>query len=230
VTIDLGTALAGRSVRFGWRVACDDLGLSPGWELDDVRFTGVTNRPFSGLVADAGTACDAHRPVARVMDLETVSGASATLDGSASSDPDGRALTWRWSAEGGTLADAEGPRPTFLAPDVNVETFFPIELVVTDDQGLASMPAKAAVRVKPRPAPEPTTVAPEPETTAPRGTDATTTGPDETTLGADTTTVAAGSADAAPMRGCGCSGADVTMLALCGTLLGRRRRRASALA
>jgi MYXO-CTERM domain-containing protein len=57
VTLDLGTKLAGQTFQLRFRVATDGGTGAPGWEIDDVAFTGITGTPFPTLVADSGT-CD----------------------------------------------------------------------------------------------------------------------------------------------------------------------------
>ncbi|MFO0576170.1 MAG: M36 family metallopeptidase [Polyangia bacterium] len=44
---DFGTAYQGKTVRLRFRVGTDPSEGGPGWDLDEVRFTGVTNQPFS---------------------------------------------------------------------------------------------------------------------------------------------------------------------------------------
>jgi len=39
-------------VRF--RIGADDSTGSPGWDVDDIAFTGLTNTPFTTLVPNAG--------------------------------------------------------------------------------------------------------------------------------------------------------------------------------
>ncbi|MEW6755413.1 MAG: SUMF1/EgtB/PvdO family nonheme iron enzyme [Candidatus Latescibacterota bacterium] len=68
-------------------------------------------------------------------------GATVTLDGSASSDPDGDVLSYKWTApEGITLSDPTVPSPTFAAPAAGTFVF---SLVVSD--GRASSAADEVV-------------------------------------------------------------------------------------
>jgi uncharacterized protein (TIGR03382 family) len=54
VALNLGTALAGQTFRIRFRVGSDSDTGAPGWEIDNVAFTGIVGTPFPTLVADAG--------------------------------------------------------------------------------------------------------------------------------------------------------------------------------
>jgi len=54
---DLGTAYQGKTVRLRFRVGTDPAEGGVGWDLDEIRFTGLSNRPFSSR--QAGSLCSA---------------------------------------------------------------------------------------------------------------------------------------------------------------------------
>ncbi|HEU0037006.1 MAG TPA: M36 family metallopeptidase [Kofleriaceae bacterium] len=56
-TLDFGTQLAGKTFQLRFRIGTDQAAGAPGWELDDVAFTGIVGTPFPAQVADA-TDCD----------------------------------------------------------------------------------------------------------------------------------------------------------------------------
>ena len=76
-----------------------------------------------------------HAPVARLAAPATATeGASVSLDGSASSDPDGDALAYAWDLDGdGLFDDATGVKVTTIFPDNGACT---VKLRVTDGGGL----------------------------------------------------------------------------------------------
>ena len=56
VTLDFGTKLADQSFQLRFRVVSDTNTGAPGWDIDDLVFTGLANTPFPTLVANAA-AC-----------------------------------------------------------------------------------------------------------------------------------------------------------------------------
>ena len=56
VALNLGTAYANQDVRIRFRIGADESTGAPGWDIDDIAFTGLTNTPFAALVAKPASA------------------------------------------------------------------------------------------------------------------------------------------------------------------------------
>jgi Fungalysin metallopeptidase (M36)/PA domain len=52
LTLNLGTAFAGQTVRIRFRIGTDEAAADFGWEIDNIAFEGITNKPFSQFIAD----------------------------------------------------------------------------------------------------------------------------------------------------------------------------------
>ena len=93
-------------------------------------------------------------PTANAGSAQNVTGTSAvTLDGSASSDPDGSIASYNWQQTAGTtvtLTGANTASPTFTAPDVNATEVLTFQLTVTDNEG-ATGQASVNITVDPQP-------------------------------------------------------------------------------
>ncbi len=59
VTLDFGTQLAGKTFQLRFRVGTDEAVGAPGWDIDDVTFTGIVGTPFPTQVVNAGS-CEPH--------------------------------------------------------------------------------------------------------------------------------------------------------------------------
>jgi hypothetical protein len=54
VGLNLGTAFANKDVKIRFRIGADDSTGAPGWEIDEIAVSGITNTPFGALVPNAG--------------------------------------------------------------------------------------------------------------------------------------------------------------------------------
>jgi large repetitive protein len=57
VSVDLGQKLAGKTALIRFRIGTDDAAGEYGWDVDNLSFQGITNKPFTTLVDDA-TPCE----------------------------------------------------------------------------------------------------------------------------------------------------------------------------
>ncbi|MCA9674411.1 MAG: M36 family metallopeptidase, partial [Myxococcales bacterium] len=62
LSLDLGTQLAGQTVRVRFRIGTDAAVGAFGWQLDDLAFGGIDNTPFSAVVDDGTTCADVPTP------------------------------------------------------------------------------------------------------------------------------------------------------------------------
>jgi uncharacterized protein (TIGR03382 family) len=141
-TVDLGSAYQGQTVRVRFRIGTDNTTGYEGWDIDNVSFTHITNRPFSALYPESNV-CSNTPPVARAGPDQTVSrGDRVTLDGTASFDVDaGTTLSYAWTQTAGpkvTLSGADTERPAFTAPTVAAGTVLSFLLTVSDGRALST--------------------------------------------------------------------------------------------
>ena len=102
------------------------------------------------VTISAGTN-DPPTAVATAMPNPADEGASVTLDGSGSSDPEGEDLIYAWSQTSGatvSLSDTAAESPTFMAPDQLLSAAtLDFELIVTEDRTSGSASPAATVSV-----------------------------------------------------------------------------------
>ena len=86
-----------------------------------VRNASAPPPPNRAPTADAGSG------------LTVREGAAVHLNGFASSDPDGDAITYDWTISPSvTLKNADTPAPSFIAPGVESDTTYTLTLTVSD--------------------------------------------------------------------------------------------------
>lgn len=90
-------------------------------------------------------------PVANAGTAQTViAGTTVTLNGSASSDPDGSVSSYAWTQTAGntvTLSSTTVAQPTFIAPTVTATSTLTFSLVVMDNQGRSSSASTVSITV-----------------------------------------------------------------------------------
>ncbi|SEN01298.1 Myxococcales GC_trans_RRR domain-containing protein [Stigmatella aurantiaca] len=146
-TANFGTQLAGKDVRFRFRIGSDSSTGAYGFDLDDVTVTNAASTPFSAQVAEpsTGPVCN-RRPVAdvgqatlSVPEASVVGGErvrnTVTLNGTGSVDPDGNPLTYQWTQLSGpavTLSSPTSATPTFQTVEVSKTAVLAFQLIVND--------------------------------------------------------------------------------------------------
>ena len=58
VLVNMGKKLAGKSVKIRFRIGSDNAAGEYGWDIDNVSFQGITNKPFDAMVPDATTCTE----------------------------------------------------------------------------------------------------------------------------------------------------------------------------
>lgn len=129
-TVNLGTAYAGQNVYLRFHFGSDPGSPAPGWEIDDLRATGLDNQPFKQVVPDRGSCVQRQPKVDAGPDREVEERAEVKLAATAT-DPDGDALTITWRQVGGPPVALDVD--TFVAPEVTQAT--PLEFEVSASDG-----------------------------------------------------------------------------------------------
>ena len=110
----------------------------------------LESEPSSVSIGVSPVIAENHAPVADAGKRQSVeAGSLVTLDGSSSFDPDGNALSYRWTApEGIILSETDISQPTFTAPEADESTDYTFSLVVSDGI-LESEPSSVSIGVSP---------------------------------------------------------------------------------
>lgn len=134
VTLNLGDSFIGETVRLRFRIGTDEAAGEFGWEIHKVTLGGIADTPFPALIDDVAPCNEPPIAVAGTPQI-VKAGATVTLDGSSSSDPDGSALSGTWNLIDGAgveLDSLDGLVATFVAPNVEEPTLLVFELTVSD--------------------------------------------------------------------------------------------------
>ncbi|MBK7865063.1 MAG: myxosortase-dependent M36 family metallopeptidase [Archangiaceae bacterium] len=144
VTVDLGTAYAGKSVLVRFRIGSDDaLGLK-GWEIDDLQFVGLNNRPFPTVVSDPNL-CSNRAPVVTAPSTLTVNEGTQVKLTVVASDPDGEPTSLSFVQVAGPIVTMTGD--SFTAPEVLADTELQFEITASDGRAVsAAVTQKVLVR------------------------------------------------------------------------------------
>lgn len=148
VSLDLGSAFAGRTVLLRFRVGTDIGGSAPGWTIDNIAFEGITNTPFT-MVVPHGAVCQ-EPPIANAgRDRTVASGADVILDASATTDPNGDPIAYLWTQTAGpavALFNANSAHASFKAPTVQTEQVLAFRVQASDEIGSTTATVRITVR------------------------------------------------------------------------------------
>ena len=138
VVLSFGTTYSGKTVQLRFRHVSDGGVGDFGWGVDNVSFTGITNLPFSAVVAEDSVS-DNRAPVANAgADGVTVLGSTATLDGTGSSDPDGDTLSYAWTQASGPTTAISNANQALASVAPVAAGSYGFTLTVTDARAVTS--------------------------------------------------------------------------------------------
>jgi len=125
------------------------------FQLTVVDNDGATDTATVNITAQSpGQSPPGQSPIANAgLDQTAIEARAVSLDGSASSDPDGTITTFSWAQSAGpvvTLNGANTIKPNFIAPRVEVNTLLNFQLTVTDNAGMTNSDV-VVVTITPQP-------------------------------------------------------------------------------
>lgn len=130
-----------------------DDGINEAEEFFELAFSNPVGATLSGsptvrvTIQNGSGTNQPPRAVAGASQTVTA-GAVVTLNGSASNDPDGDALTYEWAQTSGpqvSLGSADTSRASFTAPAVQSDTLLQFRLTVRDPAGLSNIATTSVV-------------------------------------------------------------------------------------
>ncbi|MGS4452605.1 glycosyl hydrolase family 18 protein [Enterobacter roggenkampii] len=137
----------------GKYVLSKNLGGLFAWSIDSDTgdILNAMNESLLGGSTPVDPVVTNHAPIASSADQNVSGPATVTLDGSASSDPDGDAMTFSWSVPADMHATGtDTANVTITAPDVATTSTYTLSVVVGD--GKTSVQSNVQVTVNPKPA------------------------------------------------------------------------------
>src|SRR5262249_46463986 len=154
VTANLGSGFAGKTVKIRFRSGSDGGGIAtgflPGFLLDDIAVTGITNTPFSTVTAEGlkrkpSAVSPGPSQTSNERDQAQLAGTYTQATGTP---------TLLWTQVSGpaiTLSDPTKANPTFTVPEVTADTVATMKFTVTGISGSGSSTVDLTIKDVNRP-------------------------------------------------------------------------------
>ncbi|MFO0592447.1 MAG: M36 family metallopeptidase [Polyangiaceae bacterium] len=138
VTLNFGTVFANKTVKIRFRIGSDAAAGYPdykGWFFDDIAVSGITNKPFRSVKANAKVCANLSPAANAGPDLIVNEGDNVELNGLMSTDPENDPMSYNWVQTAGppaNLVSFASAKPHFVAPQVAMDTQLTFALTVFD--------------------------------------------------------------------------------------------------